>query len=315
MFQKQGTIVVAVGGNSLISDSEHTSVEDQAIAARESMKHIAALVKAGWDVVVTHGNGPQVGFLLRRTELAVGELPPISLDVLGADTQGATGYLFTRALQAEFAKIEVQRAAVALVTQTIVDAEDPAFKAPTKPIGSFMSADEAKMRAEKDGWTVVEDSGRGWRRVVASPQPKQIVELPAIKLLVDAGYLVVAGGGGGIPVVEEADGLDGVEAVIDKDHATALLANDLKADVLLIATAVEGVAINFNTPEQRWLGTISVAEARQHLNDGQFGAGSMAPKMEAAINFVERGGGRVVITSPPLMVDAVAGRAGTTIVP
>lgn len=315
MSSSRGTVVVAVGGNSLITDKDHTSVKDQAKAAEESMHHVAEMVAAGWNVVVTHGNGPQVGFLLRRAELAAGEVPTLPLDILGADTQGATGYLFTRALHEEFGTLGIQREAVAIVTQTVVDPSDPAFAAPSKPIGSFMTSDEATAHAETDGWKVVEDSGRGWRRVVPSPKPKRIVELSAIRALIDAGFVVVAGGGGGIPVIEDGAAFRGVEAVIDKDHATSLLANELDADVLLISTAVDAVAVNFNTPDQEWLGTVSVATLREHLAAGQFGAGSMAPKVEAAIDFIERGGKRVIITSPPRMVDALAGAAGTTIVP
>lgn len=315
MTRNLGTVVVAVGGNSLITDSKHTSVKDQAIAAEESMLHVAEMVAEGWNVVVTHGNGPQVGFLLRRAELAARELPSLPLDILGADTQGATGYLFVKALQEEFARVGVSRRSVALVTQTVVDPDDPAFAAPSKPIGSFMSAEEAATHAREDGWNVVEDSGRGWRRVVPSPKPQRIVEIEAIRMLNAAGYAVVAAGGGGIPVVESGVGLRGVEAVIDKDHATSLLANELDADVLLISTAVDAVAVNFNTPEQRWLDKVTVAELRDYLAAGQFGAGSMAPKIEAAIAFIERGGQRVIITSPARMVAALAGLAGTTIVP
>lgn len=309
------TVVVAVGGNSLITDKDHVSLADQAIAAQESMKHVADMVAAGWNVVITHGNGPQVGFLLRRAEIAASELPTIPLDILGADTQGATGYMFSKALQAEFKRLGIEKQTVAVVTQTVVDQNDPAFAAPSKPIGSFMDEDVAKSHEAADGWNVVEDSGRGWRRVVASPKPKRIVEIDAIRALNEAGYAVIAGGGGGIPVIEDDGEYTGVEAVIDKDHATALLANELDADVLLISTAVDAVAVNFGKPDQKWLGRITVAEAKQYLADGQFGAGSMAPKMEAAIAFIERGGQRTIITSPPLMAEAVTGDAGTTIVP
>lgn len=310
-----GTVVVAVGGNSLITDKDHISTKDQALAAQESMKHVASLVASGWNVIVTHGNGPQVGFLLRRVELAALELPPISVDVIGADTQGATGYIFCSALDAELAVRGSRAHSVALVTRTVVDENDPAFASPSKPIGSFMSQEEAQRRADQDGWQVVEDSGRGWRRVVASPRPLRIVELDAIAALNAQGFVVVAGGGGGIPVVETDGGYRGVEAVIDKDHATSLLANELGADVLLISTAVDAVAVDFNTPEQRWLGTVPVAEMRGYLEAGQFGAGSMAPKVEAAIAFIERGGKRVIITSPAQMSRALAGEVGTTIVP
>jgi len=308
-----GTAVIAVGGNSLITDKDHISLPDQAIAADESMKHIAELVSAGWRVVVTHGNGPQVGFLLRRAELATAELPAPPLDVLGADTQGATGYLFARALNREFASRGIDQSAVAVVTQTVVNPDDPAFQAPSKPIGSFMTEELAATRVAADGWIVVEDSGRGWRRVVPSPKPERIVELEAIRALSQAGYAVIAAGGGGIPVVAKGQAMCGVEAVIDKDYATALLANELGAEVLLISTAIEAVAIDYGTPQQRWLTQVTVAEMEAYLAAGQFGAGSMAPKVEAAIEFIKRGGGRVIITSPPLMAAAVAGQAGTTI--
>ena len=311
---EQGTVVVAVGGNALITDKDHLSLADQAVASQEAMHHVAAMVADGWNVVVTHGNGPQVGFLLRRSELAASELPTIPLDVLGADTEGATGYMFTKALHEEFTKLGIDKTAVAIVTQTVVSADDPAFQAPTKPIGSFMDEATAKAREASDGWAVVEDAGRGWRRVVASPKPVRIVEIDAIRMLNEAGFAVVAGGGGGIPVVDEGNRYRGIEAVIDKDHATALLANELDADVLLISTAVDAVAVNFGKPDQQWLGKVSVAEAKQYLAEGQFGAGSMAPKMEAAIAFIERGGKRVIITSPHLMTQAVRGEAGTTIV-
>ncbi len=308
-----GTVVVAVGGNSLIADKEHTSVQDQAKAAADSMRYVAEMVAAGWNVVVTHGNGPQVGFLLRRAELAQKELPGLPLDVLVADTQGATGYLFCRALHKWFAEVGVAKNAVSLVTQTVVDPKDPAFSNPTKPVGSFMSESEAKQHAADDGWAVVEDSGRGWRRVVASPMPQRIVEVEAIRSLNKAGFAVVAVGGGGIPVVEAGQFLEGVEAVIDKDHATSLLANELDAEVLLISTAVDAIAINFGTPKQQWLGKISIEQARKHLAAGEFGAGSMAPKVEAAIAFVERGGKRAIVTSPSRMIEALHGEAGTTI--
>ncbi len=313
MTRNLGTAVVAVGGNSLITDSEHTTIQDQAKAAADSMRYVAEMVAAGWNVVVTHGNGPQVGFLLRRAELAQRELPALPLDVLVADTQGATGYLFCRALHKWFAEMGVTKQAVSLVTQTVVDPRDPAFSNPTKPVGSFMLESEAKQHAADDGWDVLEDSGRGWRRVVPSPMPKRIVEVGAIRSLNRAGFAVITCGGGGIPVVESGQFLRGIEAVIDKDHATSLLANELNAEVLLISTAVDAIAINFGTPKQQWLGQISIEEARRHLAAGQFGAGSMAPKVEAAIAFVERGGKRAIVTSPPRMIEALHGEAGTTI--
>lgn len=312
---KRPLVVVAVGGNALIADPGRITQADQALAAANSMRHVAAMVAEGWNVLVTHGNGPQVGFLLRRAEIATVELPMLPLDVLGADTQGGIGYLFTRALDNHFESLGIPSTAVSLITRTVVDPEDPAFKRPTKPIGSFMTQEEARRREVEDDWVVAEDSGRGWRRVVASPAPQEILEIGPIRTLLDSGFTVVAGGGGGVPLIRTLDGLLGTEAVIDKDTATALIANELEADLLLISTGVDAVAINFNTPEERWLSTITVAEAREHLGAGHFGAGSMAPKVEAAISFIERGGSRVVITSPACMVAALEGTAGTTIVP
>ena len=309
------TVVVAVGGNSLITDPLHISPTDQFVAAKQTMAHVADMVAQGWNVVIAHGNGPQVGFMLRRAEVAAKELPTSPLDVLGADTQGATGYMFVRALHEELTARGVDRNAVAVVTQTVVDAADPAFDKPSKPIGSFLDKATADQRIAEDGWDMVEDSGRGWRRVVASPKPKSIVEIDAIRTLVDSGFLVVAGGGGGIPVIDEGNAYRGIEAVIDKDHASALIANELGADVLLISTAVDAVAVRFNTPDQEWLGEITADQAREYLAAGEFGAGSMAPKVEAAVDFLSRGGAKVIITSPARMPEALQGRAGTTIVP
>ncbi len=315
-MSKKRVAVVAVGGNSLIRDETHKTIPDQYDAAHESMEHIAEMIAEGWDVVVTHGNGPQVGFILRRSELARRELHDVPLDVCGADTQGAIGYMFQRALHNEFRRLGVAKKAVALVTQTVVDQNDPAFQSPSKPIGSFWSAEIAKERSEKEGWTVVEDAGRGWRRVVPSPQPKRIVELEIIRSLIDDGYVVVAVGGGGIPVIEADNGdLEGVEAVIDKDLASALLANAINADLFLISTAVEKVAVNFNTPEQEWLDAITVSEAKDYQTAGHFGKGSMGPKIEAVINYLERGGRKALITNPENIVRALNGETGTVIVP
>ena len=241
-------IVVAVGGNALIKDKHQISVESQSDSIMESSECIAALVDAGYTPVITHGNGPQVGFLLRRAELALSELPALPLDVLGADTQGATGYLFSRNLRGCLADKGIDRQVVAVVTQSLVDPDDPAFAEPSKPIGSFMSEEEAREHEEKDGWVLREDSGRGWRRVVASPQPLDVLERQVIGSLVDSGCVVVACGGGGIPVRREGSGYIGVEAVIDKDFASALLANQLGVEDFAICTAVDAVSLNYNTP-------------------------------------------------------------------
>ena len=310
------TAVVAVGGNSLIRDGQHRSVPDQYAAAAESMHHIAAMISAGWRVVVTHGNGPQVGFILRRSELSRHELHEVPLDSCGADTQGAIGYMFQKALHNEFKRRGMARQAATVVTQVLVDRNDPAFQKPSKPIGSFMGEAEARAQMEREGWSIVEDAGRGWRRVVASPKPQAIFERDAIQTLIDKDFTIIACGGGGIPVIEDAHGnLQGVEAVIDKDYASALLANSLAADVFVISTAVEKVALNYNQPNQRWLDRLSLAEAREYLAAGHFLKGSMGPKIEAIISFLERGGQRALITNPENLGRALKGETGTWIVP
>lgn len=308
--------VVAVGGNSLIIDEKRRSVQDQYAAAQESMKHIAEMIEAGWDVVVTHGNGPQVGFILRRSELSRQELHEVPLDACGADTQGAIGYMFQKALHNEFKRRGIKKESATVVTQTLVDRNDPAFQSPTKPIGSFMDEAMAMQKREQEGWNVVEDAGRGWRRVVASPQPKQIIERAAIETLIKAGYIVVSVGGGGIPVIENENGdLVGVEAVIDKDFASSLLANSIQADLFVISTAVEKVALNYNKPNQMWLDRLTLAEARKYMAEGHFAKGSMGPKIQAIIWYLERGGKQALITNPENIGRALAGETGTWITP
>ncbi len=308
--------VVAVGGNSLIKDKNHQTIPDQYAAGAESMAHIAGMIQAGWDVVVTHGNGPQVGFILRRAELSLHELHPVPLDYCGADTQGAIGYMFQQALHNEFRTRGIRKAAATVVTQVLVDRNDPAFQKPSKPIGSFMDEPAASQHRQKDGWAVVEDAGRGWRRVVASPIPKRIVEEAAIRSLIEAGFVVISAGGGGIPVVEDDQGnLTGIEAVIDKDFAGSLLAASLKADLFLISTAVEKVALHYNKPDQQWLDQLTLAEARRHLADGHFAKGSMGPKIEAIIKYLEQGGKQALITDPVNIERALEGKTGTRIVP
>lgn len=311
--------VVAVGGNALIKDDKNVTVEDQEVALRETSVHLADMIEAGWNLAIGHGNGPQVGFILRRSEIAakVEGMHEVPLDVCGADSQGAIGYEFQQALYNEFLKRNINKKACTVVTQMRVDANDPAFKKPTKPIGSFMDEAEAKRREKEMGWSVVEDAGRGWRRVVASPLPKEIVEFDAVKTLLDAGQVVVTVGGGGIPVVDRGDGeLVGTAAVIDKDFASSLLAQSLKADMLLIATAVEKVAINFGKPDQKWLDKMTVAEAKAYLAEGKhFAKGSMAPKIEAAIWYLENGGKEALITNPESIGRALKGETGTRIVP
>jgi carbamate kinase len=280
------------------------------------MSHIVDMIEMGWDVAISHGNGPQVGFILRRSELSKDELHEVPLDYCGADTQGAIGYMFQRALHNEFNRRGLDKVAATVVTQTLADKNDPAFQNPTKPIGSFMDEADAKMREEKDGWIVVEDAGRGWRRVVPSPRPIRIVEAEAIHTLLKAGISAVGVGGGGIPVIEDENGnLKGVEAVIDKDFGSALLAKMVNADLFVISTAVEKVALHFNTPDEVLLDKMTVAEAKQYMDEGHFAPGSMLPKVKAIIQFLENGGKKALITDPEHIGEALEGKTGTWIVP
>jgi carbamate kinase len=308
--------VIAIGGNSLIKDRYHQTVRDQYIAAGETTQHIASMIEQGWDVAITHGNGPQVGFILRRSELSAHELHEVPLDVCGADSQGAIGYALQQNLQNDFRERGIAKPVVTVVTQCEVDRQDPAFANPTKPIGSYMSEEQARIR-EGEGWSVMEDAGRGWRRVVPSPRPKRIVELDAIRALIDAGFVVVSTGGGGIPVAADEPGnLQGVAAVIDKDFASALMANGIGADTFIISTAVEKVALRWGAPEQEWVDRMTVAEARAYLAEGiHFAGGSMAPKVEACVRFLEGGGREALITDPDHLEAAMAGQTGTRIVP
>jgi len=308
--------VVAIGGNSLIKDKDHQTVPDQYAAVVETCVHIAGMVSQGWDLVITHGNGPQVGFILRRSELSAHELHTVPLDSCGADTQGAIGYMIQKALYNEFRKRGMAKQAATVVTQVLVDKNDPAYQHPSKPIGSFMSKEAALQHREQEGWAVIEDAGRGWRRVVASPIPQRVIERDAIQTLLDKGFVVVAVGGGGIPVIEDDEGnLLGSEAVIDKDYASSLLANSINADLLLISTAVEKVALNYGKPNQVWLDRMTLAEAKKYLAEGHFAKGSMGPKVQASIWFLERGGKEALITNPENIERALLGKTGTRIVP
>jgi carbamate kinase len=308
--------VVAVGGNALIKDAAHQTIPDQYATSKATMTHAVNMIQAGWDVILTHGNGPQVGFILRRSELAAHELHPVALDYCGADSQGAIGYMFQMALINEFRRRGLHMQAATVVTQTLVDREDPAFKNPSKPIGSFMDETAAKKHRDADGWSVVEDAGRGWRRVVASPKPVEIVQQEAILTLARSGFVVIGVGGGGIPVIRDEKGdMTGVEAVIDKDLASSLLAANVKADLFLISTEVEQVAINFKKPDQKWLSHMTVAEAKQYMAEGHFLKGSMEPKIQAMLNYFEKGGKRGLITNPENMARALAGETGTLIEP
>ncbi|MCX6894904.1 MAG: carbamate kinase [Verrucomicrobia bacterium] len=309
------TMVIAIGGNSLIKDAKHMSVADQYAAVVETARHITDLSERGHGIVITHGNGPQVGFILLRSEHSRGLLHEVPLDSIVADTQGALGYQLQQALENEFRRRGLKKSVATVVTQTLVERADPAFAKPTKPIGEFYTREQAEERMRVERWTMVEDAGRGWRRVVASPQPVRVVEAEVVQHLVKHGYMVVAGGGGGIPVVADESGcLSGVAAVIDKDLASAVLARQIGADILVISTAVEKVCLNFGKPDQKSLDSVTVAEARRFMAEGHFAAGSMRPKVDAAVRFIESGGSEAIITCPEKLSAALDGQSGTRVV-
>lgn len=309
--------VIAIGGNALIRDGQRGTIAEQFENAVETAGHIASLVADGWRVVVTHGNGPQVGFILLRSEL-VGDsspIPRLSLDMSVADSQGGIGHILGNALLNELGSRGIRDQVACVLTHVVVDERDPAFTDPTKPIGPAYSAEEAETKRTVEGWSMVEDSGRGFRRIVPSPHPLRIVETEQIRALVQAGFVVIAAGGGGIPVVEtDPAGYRGVEAVIDKDLASALLAASLGIPLLVLSTGVERVAIHFRQPDERLLDRLTVSEASRYLEEGEFPRGSMGPKVEAAITFLEHGGSEVLITSPSSLERAFAGESGTRIV-
>ncbi len=310
--------VIAIGGNALILEGQRGTIEEQYHNACETAQHIAALVANGWGVAVTHGNGPQVGFILLRSELVPenAPVPRLSLEMSVADSQGGIGHILGQALLNELAARGLPDRVVCVLTHVVVDPEDPAFQRPTKPIGPFYTKEEADDRAVRNGWTMIEDAGRGYRRVVASPKPLRIVENDQIRTLVDAGFVVIAVGGGGVAVVETERGhYRGVEAVIDKDRASALLAASLQVPLLILSTGVERVAVHFRQPDERWLDRVTVSEAKQFLEEGEFPRGSMGPKVEAAIRFLEHGGEEVLITTPAALERAIAGETGTRVVP
>ena len=309
--------VVAIGGNSLIKDKQHQTVADQYEAMRETTASIADLVAIGWEMAITHGNGPQVGFILRRSELSRHELHEVPLDACGADSQGAIGYALQQNMRNHLLARGLEIPVATVVTQVEVSPDDPAWQNPSKPIGSFMTAEVAAERRAGEGWAVVEDAGRGWRRVAASPEPVAIVEADVVRMLLDAGVIVITVGGGGIPVVRRSDGtLQGVDAVIDKDLASAMLATVIEAGLLVITTAVEKVALGWGTPQQRWVNRLTLSEAKAYLAEGtHFAAGSMAPKIQACINYLEAGGGEVLITDPAHLPAAIRGETGTRVVP
>lgn len=310
------TLVIAIGGNSLITNAQHMSVPDQYAAVVKTVCHITDLLEQRYRIVITHGNGPQVGFILLRSEHSRGILHEVPLDSIVADTQGALGYQIQQALENEFRRRHLKKSVVTVVTQTLVNRDDAAFASPAKPIGEFYTREQAEERMRVEKWTMIEDAGRGWRRVVASPVPVRIIESEVVRHLVKEGYVVIAAGGGGIPVVADKDGiLSGVAAVIDKDLASAVLAKEIGADLLVISTAVEKVCLNFGTPGQRALDSMTVAEARQYMAEGHFKPGSMLPKIEACVQFVTNSRGEALITCPESLPAALDGRTGTRLVP
>lgn len=318
MSEDRKVAVVAIGGNSLIKSKDQQTVEDQYQAAKETAKHLVDMIEQGWDIAIGHGNGPQVGFILRRSEIAarVEGMHELPLDVCGADSQGAIGYALQQNIQNELRQRGIDKGAATVITQVRVDPDDPAFQEPSKPIGSFMEEGEAQRREKEDGWDVVEDAGRGWRRVVPSPLPQEIMELDAVKALIDTGTITITVGGGGIPVIRDGGEVRGTAAVIDKDFASGLLANEINADLYLISTAVEKVALNFGKPNQEWIDTMTVAEAKQYLEEGtHFAKGSMEPKIEAIVRFLESGGKKAIVTNPENIGRALKGETGTHIVP
>lgn len=306
--------LVAIGGNSLITDHENPDIPHQWDAVRETCKHLADMILAGWQLVITHGNGPQVGYIMRRNELASDSVHATPLDLIVADTQGSIGYMLQQALRNELYSRGIRLPVVAIVTQVLVRKNDKAFNNPTKPIGHFLTEAEAR-RFEAEGWPIVEDSGRGWRRLVASPKPKRIIEIDVIQQLLASGSIVIAGGGGGIPVVHNRKGelreLSGVQAVVDKDWVSGILAHHLDVDLLLISTGVEKVSLNFNTPEQVELDEVTAVNLRGYLNENHFPVGSMRPKVEAVLHFVENSGAPGVITNPENISRALKEETGT----
>jgi carbamate kinase len=307
------TIVVALGGNAIIEEGTEGTIAQQFDNTRKSMDAIVGLIRAGHRVVLSHGNGPQAGVHLIRHEAASAQVPPSPLNVIVADTQGSMGYMIAQCLANAFVKAKIEMDVVTVVTQVVVDPADPSMTNPTKYVGPFYKADQVERLRER-GWIIKEDPGRGYRRVVASPQPLDVVEKGTIKDLIDDGKVVIAAGGGGVPVMRNPDGtLSGVDAVIDKDRASALLANLIGADELCILTGVEKIAINYKKPNQRFFEALTVAECERYLSEGQFPKGSMGPKIEAACDFIRRGGQKVIITDLESAEDAINGRAGTLI--
>lgn len=309
-------VVIALGGNALIREDERGTIEEQFANTRISIGGIVHCIKEGYEVVITHGNGPQVGNMLLMTELSRGKVPELPLGICVADTEGAIGYMIQQALVNRLQKECINKCVVTVLTQVIVDRDDSAFENPTKPIGPFYSVKEADKLINEKGWKMVEDSKRGYRRIVASPRPIRIVEEESVKRLLGYGEIVIAAGGGGIPVILKEDGsLEGVDVVIDKDLASSVLALDIRADYLMMLTGVENVFIRYGEPDQIPLDTITVEEAETYMTEGHFPPGSMGPKIQAAINFLKGGGECVFITAIDKVKESIAGETGTRIVP
>lgn len=311
----QNSLLIAVGGNSLIRAGQKGTISEQIANAELTARCITEIASRGYHIVVTHGNGPQVGAQLLRSEIASTQTYTLPLDLCVAMTQGEIGFMLQNALESELRRRSLNTPVVAIITKVVVDPNDPAFLRPTKPVGPFYSKEVAEQKRDELGWMVVEDAARGYRRVVPSPQPLRIVELEAIRECLDRGSLVIAAGGGGIPVAEVDGKTVGVEAVIDKDRASAILASQLKVERLVISTEVEKVYLNFRSPDRIPVSSMTVTEAQRHLKDGQFPEGSMGPKIEAAIGFINSGGREAIITDPEHLSDAIDGQAGTRIIP
>ncbi|WP_372367619.1 carbamate kinase [Candidatus Uabimicrobium sp. HlEnr_7] len=311
----QKTIIIAIGGNSLIQDKNRQTIKDQWDCVAKTCCAIAEMYDPQDRLVITHGNGPQVGFILLRSEYCKDILHTIPLDICGADTQGSIGYQIQQCLQNEFNKRGVEKDITTVITQVIVDKDDPGFTEPTKPIGMFYNKDETTKLQNEHGWQMVEDANRGYRRVVASPKPREIIQANSVSKILGMGNVVIACGGGGIPVVKDENGaLHCREAVIDKDLASALLAATIKSDIFIISTAVEKVAIHFSTPQQQELDNVTVKELKSYIEEGHFAPGSMLPKIQAAIEYLENGGKKVIITTPDCLAEAIRGNTGTHIV-
>lgn len=307
--------LVAIGGNAITRLGQVGTIPEQFANSEQACRDLPVLLEQGYDLVLSHGNGPQVGNILLRVELAAHQVYTLPLDTCVADSQGGMGYMLQQVFHNVLREMGLQPTVATVLTQVLVDANDPAFRNPTKPVGAFYTRERATQLQREKGWVIVDDAGRGFRRVVPSPVPKEVVEIEAIRVLSDAGFVVIAAGGGGIPVVRENGALRGIEAVVDKDYASSLLAQNLEVDLFLIATGVERVYLNFGKPNQQPLEQVTADEARRHLDEGQFPAGSMGPKIRAAIDYLQQGGREVLITDTSTIRQALAGETGTRIVP